>query len=144
MEQNKWHLSKKSLQAAYADRWKCQCSGNLKKHEKICPGPKKLNVCQYFAKQFKFNYLGIRHEKKGCRDRPGLINIIVWIDSFFELRCCVAMSTFWRGRLSWWNSISFRTTRLNTMEAMQYMINIIYTYVLHKNTIHLAEGQVDP
>jgi hypothetical protein len=46
-------------------------SGNLKKHEKICLGPKKLSVCQYCAKQFKFNYLGIRHEKKGCRDRPG-------------------------------------------------------------------------
>jgi hypothetical protein len=34
-----------------------------KKHEKICPGPKKLNFCQYCAKQFKFNYLVIRHEK---------------------------------------------------------------------------------
>jgi hypothetical protein len=39
-------------------------SGNLKKHEKIC---QKLNFCQYCAKQFKFNYLVIRHEKKGCR-----------------------------------------------------------------------------
>jgi hypothetical protein len=45
-------------------------SGNLKKHEKICRGPKKLHFCQYCAKKFKLNWLIIRHEK-GCRDRPG-------------------------------------------------------------------------
>jgi hypothetical protein len=45
--------------------------GNLeKKHEKICQRPKKLHFCQYCAKQFKLNWLVIRHEK-GCRDRPG-------------------------------------------------------------------------
>jgi hypothetical protein len=45
-------------------------SGNLKQHEKVCRGPKKLHFCQYCAKQFKLNWLIIRHEK-GCRDRPG-------------------------------------------------------------------------
>jgi hypothetical protein len=53
---------------------------------KICRGPKKLHFCQYCDKQFKLNWLVIRHEK-GCRDRPGWININVWIDSFFELHC---------------------------------------------------------
>jgi hypothetical protein len=61
-------------------------SGNLKQHEKVCQGPKKLHFCQYCTKQFKLNWLIIRHEK-GYRDRPGWINVIVWIDSFFELRC---------------------------------------------------------
>jgi hypothetical protein len=45
-------------------------SGNLKKHEKICQRPKKLHFCPYCAKQFKLNWLVIRHEK-GCQDRPG-------------------------------------------------------------------------
>jgi hypothetical protein len=53
----------------------------------------------------------IRHEK-GCRDRPGRINIIVWINSFFELRCYVAMLWFSRVRLSWWFSISFSLTTI--------------------------------
>jgi hypothetical protein len=44
--------------------------GNLKKHEKICQRPKKLHFCQHCAKQYKLNWLVIRHEK-GCRDRPG-------------------------------------------------------------------------
>jgi hypothetical protein len=45
--------------------------GNLKKHEKICQRPKNIHFCQYCAKQFKLNWLVIRHEK-GFRDRPGL------------------------------------------------------------------------
>jgi hypothetical protein len=52
------------------------------------------------------NLIIIRHEK-GCRDRPGWINVIVWIDSFFELRCYGAMLWFSRGRDSWWFKISF-------------------------------------
>jgi hypothetical protein len=51
-------------------------------------------------------WLVIRHEK-GCRDRPGWINIIVWIHSFFELQCFGAMLWFPVQRLSWWFSISF-------------------------------------
>jgi hypothetical protein len=130
-----WHLFQKSLQAEFEclcclnifckmtnilqhlkshnNCSKCgkefsgrSASGNFKQHEKICQGPKKLNFCQYCAKQFKFNYLVIRHEK-GCRDRPGWINIIVWIDSFFELQCCGTMSTISLHLLSWWISISF-------------------------------------
>jgi hypothetical protein len=43
------------------------------------------------------------------RDRPGWINVIVWIDSFFELQCYGAMLWFSRVRDSWWNKISFST-----------------------------------
>jgi hypothetical protein len=85
-----------------------------KNHEKICLGLKNLNFCQYCAKQFKFNYLVIRHEK-GCRDRPGWINLIVWIDSFFELWCYGAMSTFSLHQLSWWFSISFSNSALKAI-----------------------------
>jgi hypothetical protein len=38
-----------------------------------------------------------------------LKNVIVWIDSFFELRCYGAMLWFSRVRDSWWFKISFRT-----------------------------------
>jgi hypothetical protein len=34
-------------------------------------------------------------------------DLIVWIDSFFELRCYGAMSFFSVHRLSWWFKISF-------------------------------------
>jgi uncharacterized Zn-finger protein len=42
-------------------------SGNLKQHENICAGPKKLHFCQFCSKQFKLNWLVVRHEKR-CPD----------------------------------------------------------------------------
>jgi hypothetical protein len=54
-------------------------------------------------------WLGFAWHEKGCRDKPGWINIIkVCIDSFFELQCFGAMLWFPVQRLSWWFSISFR------------------------------------
>jgi hypothetical protein len=53
--------------------------------------------------------------------KPDWINIIVWIDSFFELRCCGAMSTFWRVRLSWWFSIIFSRYGAKKLSQRDYI-----------------------
>jgi hypothetical protein len=48
----------------------CSVSLTLPSQHREIGTKQKLHFCQYCAKQFKLNWLIIRHEK-GCRDRPG-------------------------------------------------------------------------